>query len=627
MATEARFDIVGQDKTAAAFNSVKRNLQNLSQSFFGLQTSIVGLLGAAGLGAFLKSSLEAGDNVQKLSERLGASTEALSQYQYVAKIAGVDFENLSKAWGFLEKTSSDSAVGIGNAQKAYKALGIDIKQFNELRVEDKFETLAAALSQVTNASDRYNLAIKTMGRGASQLLQIIDGGPEKIKQLRAEADRLGLTLNETAARDMAAAKDAVETLESSFQGIGRELAISLSPGIKVFSEMLVSLISTVREVISTFALWSNSFGTVQENLGQFVSYIGSSLAKLSGFSSQGMQLSIFGALIKATDPAKLATLAASTDKVAEATKGYKSAVAGMGIDIDKLGESESAHNKLLQEAKSLYEHVRSPQEAYADNLKKAEQLLNAGLISLTTYNEAMKKYKQDMEDQLDSLAKKGNKDFESLKRAVEGWGRSFTDTLADMLQGKKTFSDLIDSIINDILRISIQRSITDPFVNALFGDPNKPRDSGMLGGILGGGSGSSSSDGGFFSSIGSLFGFAKGGVMSGQGAMPLKQYASGGIANSPQMAMFGEGSMNEAYVPLPDGRSIPVSLSGASNSQPTTMQIQIINQTKTDAQVSTVTQAITAKGMVTQIVLEDIRRGGAISNTLSDAYNLKRNGR
>ena len=58
------------------------------------------------------------------------------------------------------------------------------------------------------------------------------------------------------------------------------------------------------------------------------------------------------------------------------------------------------------------------------------------------------------------------------------------------------------------------------------------------------------------------FSFAKGGVMTSRGPIPMKRYASGGIANSPQMALFGEGSKPEAYVPLPDGRSIPVSLKG-----------------------------------------------------------------
>jgi hypothetical protein len=50
--------------------------------------------------------------------------------------------------------------------------------------------------------------------------------------------------------------------------------------------------------------------------------------------------------------------------------------------------------------------------------------------------------------------------------------------------------------------------------------------------------------------------------MTGNGPLPLRRYASGGIANSPQLAMFGEGSTPEAYVPLPDGRSIPVRMKG-----------------------------------------------------------------
>ena len=56
--------------------------------------------------------------------------------------------------------------------------------------------------------------------------------------------------------------------------------------------------------------------------------------------------------------------------------------------------------------------------------------------------------------------------------------------------------------------------------------------------------------------------FANGGIMTGNGPLPLKRYARGGIANSPQLAMFGEGSTPEAYVPLPDGRSIPVRMKG-----------------------------------------------------------------
>ena len=67
--------------------------------------------------------------------------------------------------------------------------------------------------------------------------------------------------------------------------------------------------------------------------------------------------------------------------------------------------------------------------------------------------------------------------------------------------------------------------------------------------------------------------FAKGGVVPdglsaaipmGLGrALPVRGYAMGGsIVKEPHMAVIGEGKMDEAIVPLPDGRSIPVEMRG-----------------------------------------------------------------
>jgi hypothetical protein len=47
--------------------------------------------------------------------------------------------------------------------------------------------------------------------------------------------------------------------------------------------------------------------------------------------------------------------------------------------------------------------------------------------------------------------------------------------------------------------------------------------------------------------------------------MKLKRYGTGGIAYGPQLAMYGEWSRPEAYVPLPDGRTIPVTMKGGSD--------------------------------------------------------------
>ena len=76
----------------------------------------------------------------------------------------------------------------------------------------------------------------------------------------------------------------------------------------------------------------------------------------------------------------------------------------------------------------------------------------------------------------------------------------------------------------------------------------------------------------------SLFAFESGGIMTSAGPLPLNKYANGGIATSPQLAMFGEGSRPEAYVPLPDGRNIPVKMAGPGGGG------MVINQTITVGQ-------------------------------------------
>ncbi len=71
------------------------------------------------------------------------------------------------------------------------------------------------------------------------------------------------------------------------------------------------------------------------------------------------------------------------------------------------------------------------------------------------------------------------------------------------------------------------------------------------------------------------FKFKNGGIMSSLGAMQVNTYKNGGVATSPQVSVFGEGRQNEAYVPLPDNRTIPVTLKGGQNNQTINININI----------------------------------------------------
>jgi len=92
----------------------------------------------------------------------------------------------------------------------------------------------------------------------------------------------------------------------------------------------------------------------------------------------------------------------------------------------------------------------------------------------------------------------------------------------------------------------------------------------VFGNILNGfmqvfGGGGSTSGMGFASTLMSIFGFANGGIA--KGGFRSMAYASGGIAKQPTLGLVGEGRYNEAIVPLPDGKSIPVSMGKGAGQQ------------------------------------------------------------
>ena len=68
--------------------------------------------------------------------------------------------------------------------------------------------------------------------------------------------------------------------------------------------------------------------------------------------------------------------------------------------------------------------------------------------------------------------------------------------------------------------------------------------------------------------VGGFAGFFKGanGGVAGGGwkPFPVTAFANGGMVNGPTLGLVGEGKYNEAIVPLPDGRSIPVQMKGPS---------------------------------------------------------------
>lgn len=175
-------------------------------------------------------------------------------------------------------------------------------------------------------------------------------------------------------------------------------------------------------------------------------------------------------------------------------------------------------------------------EAMAAGIQPGEELLK--IIrelrkALEGAKETAQTFGKSFNDAFQQTAKSALDLAGSLGTSLGGALGGLSDAIADFVStGKASFADLTRSVLQDLTRIFVRAAIFSSLKGIFQGS-----------GILG---------------------FAMGGIMTPDGPMPLKRYAAGGIANSPQLAMFGEGRQPEAYVPLPDGRSIPVTMQGGS---------------------------------------------------------------
>lgn len=250
------------------------------------------------------------------------------------------------------------------------------------------------------------------------------------------------------------------------------------------------------------------------------------------------------------------------------------------------GRSSEEVARLKEAETARYKEQRAEIEA---TLNPMQQLLDAyGLeIDAMGMGNAEKAMMNELRRQGIDLASAEAEAYLAAARATDQQARAAADALGYAEDAKGTLHDFFMDMSRDAR--GTLRDIDDYFASFIDSVISRWLNSGLdqlfsgggFGGFSGGGGGGG---GGFLSSLAGLFGFggggssasggasfldafggfyANGGIHGPQGPIPLNAYASGGIAKRPQLALFGEGRMPEAYVPLPDGRTIPVTMSGA----------------------------------------------------------------
>jgi len=478
MAQDLKIDIVATDKTGAAFRSVQTGMSGIQTSASSLLTKIsavTGALAAIGVGSALKGIIEAGDRLEELSKRTSIAVETLSALTNNAKLAGISQEELGSGIVKLSRSIAEAVSDAGEQRMAFQNLGVAIRDVNG-NIRPTVEILADVAAGFQDAEDgaiKTQYAVALFGKSGANFIEFLNQGREGVQALGASistefadqsatftdnldkiGQRIQATISEKAAPFLAfmnrQIEEAIRLDKMTRVGAGRgvvnpEFVVPERTKVKPLTPLSKEKAKEEKDNAKEIA---SAYEQIADEIFKLVN--GERELAIYQFARKGASVEEIAAYTERLD--KLAQLKESEKANAEEAKQY--------ADQDKL--NRQARNDLLEKGKQLYDETRTPLEKL--NIAEAEllRLLELGVIEFDVYSRAV----IQANEALDKMAEDGKDNFADLEAAIRGWGNEFTNIMANaVMTGKLSFKDLANSVISDLLRMSIQAQITKPLMN------------------------------------------------------------------------------------------------------------------------------------------------------------------
>lgn len=259
---------VGLQQAKVAAGNVASAAQTVADKTKALSTAAAGLLTALGASAY--KSAQMADELNTLSKQTGISTEDLQKMSYAADLVDVSVDTIAGSMTKLRK-------GMAAGSDVFNKLGVTVTDANgELRdSNDVFYEVLEALAQVENETERDTLAMDVFGRSADQLAGIVDDGGAALKELGAEAEALGLIMDQETLDSLNEVNDSIDRLKAKATG---EIA---KTGAKAM-EALTPVLDKVIEKLSALLDWIGSLDAEQVQTIATIAAVVAAISPIAG---------------------------------------------------------------------------------------------------------------------------------------------------------------------------------------------------------------------------------------------------------------------------------------------------------------------------------------------------------
>ena len=168
----------------------------------------------AGFAAASKQAIAHADKIAKTADKIGVGVESLQEYQYAAGRAGVSTEKFNMGLQRFTRRMAEAQQGQGVLKKELDALGISVRNADgSLRgTEEVLNDYADAIKNASTPQERLRLAFKAFDSEGAALVNMFRDGSEGMNEMRDQAVKLGLVMDEQTARKAEVLSDKFDAL-------------------------------------------------------------------------------------------------------------------------------------------------------------------------------------------------------------------------------------------------------------------------------------------------------------------------------------------------------------------------------------------------------------------------------
>jgi hypothetical protein len=239
-AATAKYVIRVENKTKRAFKAIGRSLNKVRKAVFSMKAGFIAAAGIAGLGFLIKRSMNATDEMAKMSRAVGVSIEELQGLRHAAALGGLEATQLDKAVQKLAINIADMSRGVGLAKDVFEKHNISVENADgSLKsVMQVMADVADVTAGMSNATEKADLAYKLFGARGAKMINMLNGGSDAMRAAMLEAEKLGLVMSEDTAKGVEDANDAIQRLKSFLGASFRRTVAEIAPLIQLVTDRI-----------------------------------------------------------------------------------------------------------------------------------------------------------------------------------------------------------------------------------------------------------------------------------------------------------------------------------------------------------------------------------------------------